>query len=88
MARVQLLGLVWLRLEQPVGALFYQWVGCRDHAGIACFPHSGSWHAQGGPAYISKDQRKHVFHNMGPLSHISEQNAHILMKRIDFHDLM
>ena len=29
--------------EQPVGAPFYQWVGCRDHAGITCFAHSGSW---------------------------------------------
>ena len=27
-------------IEQPVGAPFYQWVGCRDHAGITCFPHS------------------------------------------------
>ena len=53
--------------EQPVGALFYQWVGCRDHAGIACFPHSGSWQAQGGPVYIWRDQRKHVFRNMEPL---------------------
>ena len=53
--------------EQPVGAPCYQWVGCRDHAGIACFPHSGSWQAQGGPAYIWRDQRKWVFHNMGPL---------------------
>ena len=32
--------------EQPVGALFYQWVGCRDHAGITCFAHSGGWQAQ------------------------------------------
>ena len=54
--------------EQPVGAPFYQWAGCRDHAGIACFPHSGSWQAQGGPADICRDQRKHIFHNMGPLS--------------------
>ena len=38
--------------EQPVGVPFYQWVGCRDHAGIACFHHFGSWQAQGGPAYI------------------------------------
>ena len=53
--------------EQPVGAPCYQWVGCRDHAGIVCFPHSGSWQAQGGPAYICRDQRKRVFHNMGPL---------------------
>ena len=52
--------------EQPVGALFYQWVGCRDHAGIACFPHSGS--GQGGPAYICRDQRKCVFYDMGPLT--------------------
>ena len=29
--------------EQPVGAPFYQWVGCRDDAGLICFPHSGSW---------------------------------------------
>ena len=29
--------------EQPVGAPFYQWVGCRDDAGLVCFPHSGSW---------------------------------------------
>ena len=53
--------------EQPVGALLYQWVGCRDHAGIACFPHSRRWQAQGGPANICRDQRKRVFHNMGPL---------------------
>ena len=51
--------------EQPVGAPFYHWVGCRDHA-IACLPHSGSGQAQGGPAYIERDQRKCVFHNMGP----------------------
>ena len=54
--------------EQPVGARFYQWVGCRDHAGITCFHHSGSWQAQGGPAYICRDQRKRVFHNRGPLN--------------------
>ena len=54
--------------EQPVGAPFYQRVGCRDNAGIPCFPHSGSWQAQGGPAYICRDQRKHVFYNMGPLN--------------------
>ena len=53
--------------EQPVGVPFYQWVGCRDHAGITCFPHSGSWQAQGGPVYICRDQRKRVFHNMGPI---------------------
>ena len=29
--------------EQPAGAPFYQWVGCRDHAGLVCFPYSGSW---------------------------------------------
>ena len=52
--------------EQPVGAPFNQWVGCRDHAGIACFTHSGSWQAQEGPAYI--ETRENVFHNMGPLS--------------------
>ena len=45
--------------EQPVGAPCYQWVGCRDHARITCFPHSGSW--QGGPHYICRDQRKPVF---------------------------
>ena len=54
--------------EQPVGAPCYQWVGCRDHAGIACFPHSGSWQAQEGPAYICKGQIKHVFYDMGPLN--------------------
>ena len=53
--------------EQPVGVPFYQWVACRDHVGIICFPHSGSWQAQGGPAYICRDQRKCVFPNMGPL---------------------
>ena len=55
--------------DQPVGALCYQWVGCRDHAGITCFPHSGSWQAQGGPAYICRDQTKCDFHNMGPLEY-------------------
>ena len=54
--------------DQPVGAPFYQWVGCRDHAGLVCFPYSGSWHAQGEPVYICRDQRKRVFHNMGPLN--------------------
>ena len=29
--------------EQPVGAPFYQWVGCRDHAGLVLCHHSGSW---------------------------------------------
>ena len=53
--------------EHPVGAPVHQWVGCRDHAGNVCFPHSGSWQVQGGPAYICRDQRKPVFHNMGPL---------------------
>ena len=53
--------------EQPVGTLFYQWVGCRDDAGLVCFPHSGHWQAQGGPDYICRHQRKLVFHNMGPL---------------------
>ena len=53
--------------EQPVGALCYQW-GCRD-AGITCVPHSGSWQVQGGPAYICRDQRKPVCHNMGPLKY-------------------
>ena len=48
--------------EQPVGALCYQWVGCRDHAGITCFPHSGSWQAQRGAAKMS------FFYDMGPLS--------------------
>ena len=52
--------------DQPVGAPCYQWLGCRD-AGITCFPDSGSWQAQGGPAYICRDQRKCVFHDMGPL---------------------
>ena len=52
--------------EQP-GAPFYRWVGCRDHAVIASFPHSERWQAQGGTAYICRGQRKHVFHNMGPL---------------------
>ena len=53
--------------EQPVGAPFYQWVGCRDHGEIACFSHSGSWQARGGPAYGGREQRKCVFHNIGPL---------------------
>ena len=53
--------------EQPVGAPCYQWVGCRDHAGLVCFPHSGSWQAQGGPVYRCRDQRKRVFQNMRPL---------------------
>ena len=55
--------------EQPVGAPCYQCVGCRDHAGITGFPHSGSWQAQGGPAYICRDQS--VFYDMGPLTNDS-----------------
>ena len=57
--------------EQPVGALCYQWVGCRDHAGLTCFPHSGSCQAQGGPVYICRHQRKCVFCYMGPLKQLS-----------------
>ena len=38
---------------------------------IVCFPHSGSWQVQGGPAYICRDQRKCVFHNMGTLMFIA-----------------
>ena len=57
--------------EQPVGAAFYQWMGCRDHAGIICFLHCGSWQAQGGPVYICRDQRKCVFHNMGHFKFLS-----------------
>ena len=44
--------------EQPVGALCYQWVGCRDHAGIACFPHSGNWQED---QLIYVDTRENVF---------------------------
>ena len=51
--------------EQPVGAPCYQWVGCRDHAGITCFPHSRGRRDE--KVYICRDQRKHVFQNMGPL---------------------
>ena len=64
--------------EQHVRVPCYQWMGCRDHAGVACFHHYGSWQAQGGPAYISRDQRKRVFLNMGPLSLTA--NGHILSK--------
>ena len=42
-------------------------MGCREDAGLICFPHSGSWQAQGGPVYIRRYQRKRVFHNMGSL---------------------
>ena len=75
--------------EQTVGAPCYQWVGCRDHAGIACFPHSGSWQAQGGPAYVCTDQRKKCFlHNMGPLrltsspfrTYISDRHVNLNLK--------
>ena len=44
--------------EQPVGAPCYQWMGCRDHAGITCFPYSGSWQAQGENVF---------FYDIGPL---------------------
>ena len=53
----------------------YQWVGYRDHAGITCFPHSGSWQAQEGPAYICRDQRR-VFYNMGPLKQPKGSSLH------------
>ena len=53
--------------EQTAGAPFYQWMDCKDHAGVICVPHSGSWQAQGGPLYVCRHQRKHVFHNMGSL---------------------
>ena len=68
--------------KQPVGAPCYQWMGCRDHAGIVCVPHSWSWQAQGGSAYICRDQRKCVFHNMGPLN-IYLHNVN-LFERITF----
>ena len=54
--------------EQPVGAPVCRRVGCRDHAAVVCFLHSGIWQAQGGPAFMCRDQRKCVFHNMGPLT--------------------
>ena len=65
--------------EQPVGAPCYQWVEW-DHAGIAYFPHSGSWQAQGGPAYVCRDQRKHVFYDIGPL----KQNVSLDKNNSDF----
>ena len=44
---------------QPVGAPFYQWVGCRDHAGLIL-----------GVSRLMEDelrgQRKRVFYNMRP----------------------
>ena len=49
--------------EQPVGAPFYQWVGCRDHSELVCFPHSGGWLAQGGKVYV--DIRENVFSRYG-----------------------
>ena len=60
--------------EQPVWVPCYQWVGCRDHAGITCFLQSRSWQAQGA-VYICRDQRKHVFHNVGPfrVNHLYKQ---------------
>ena len=67
---------VTLESEQPVGVPCYQWVGCRDHAGLACFPLSGSWQAQGGPAYICREQRKRVYNDMGPLTR-AEQDLEI-----------
>ena len=66
--------------EQPVGALFYQWVGCRDHAGIVCFPQEL---AQGGP--ICRDQRKRVFHNTVPFKRkiVISQRLHTLHHNSD-----
>ena len=75
---------------QPVGAPCYQWVGCRDHAGITCFPHSGSWQAQGGPAYICREQRKRVFYDMGPLTYyintmdLKSQNNKVRVEKVCF----
>ena len=61
---------IWTACRSPV----LQYVGCRDHAGLICFPHYGSWQAQGGLVYICRDQRKRVFHSMGPLnkSHLED----------------
>ena len=72
-------------MNKPVGALCYQWVGCRDHAGIACFPHSGSWQTQGGPAYICRDQIKRVFCDMGPL--ILFYDLHVSTAPYNWHEL-
>ena len=70
--------------EQPVGVPFNQWVDCRDHAGIACIPHFGSWQAQRGPAYICRYQRKRVFYDMGPLK-ISTVSADLSLSSRLFH---
>ena len=64
--------------EQPVGAPFHQWVGC--------FPHSGSWQAQGGLVYICRDQRKHVFHNMGPLISLKLESLPFLISWIIYYN--
>ena len=61
----------------PVGGLQRP---CRNH-----FPHSGSWQVQRGSAYICRDQRKHVFHNMGPLIfNCLHQTHHFTISNISF----
>ena len=51
--------------EQPVGVLFDQWVGCRDHAGITYFPHSGRLRED---QLIYVESRENMFfYDMGPL---------------------
>ena len=53
--------------EQPVGALCYQWVGCRDHAGLVCLFSSFRELAGSGSTSLCWEQRKRVFYDMGPL---------------------
>ena len=59
--------------EQSVGAMFYQWVGCRDHAEISCFPQESFAFLILGVGRLRDDQliyveaRENVFFNMGPL---------------------
>ena len=73
--------------EQPVGALCYQWAGCRDHAGIACFPHSGSCQAQGGPAYICRDQRKMCFSWYGTFKYCCQQSLTVMFDTFEILNL-
>ena len=69
--------------KQPVGVPCYQWVGCRDHAGIICFPHSGSWQAQRG-RLIYVETRENLFFIIWDLWNDSGESCWFNVKSLEY----